>query len=163
MAEINFDSTGIEPQGEFTPIPVGEYTAIITKSELKDTKDYTGKRLNLEVEIVEGKYKSRKIWQGLNIQNKSADTVAIAKRELAAITIACGFIKIRNTEELQNKPVLITVGIKPADGQYDAQNVIKAWKSKTAQAQPVPQKVGDAPTNSKPWEQPKAEGQIDIF
>jgi hypothetical protein len=150
------DMNGVEPQDDFSPIPVGEYVAVIVASEVKQTKDYTGKYIKLEVEIVDGKYKKRKLWQNLNLWNRNEQAVAIAKREMASIKIATGKPNATDTVEFHNRPVLITVGIKPASDGYDAQNVIKGWKPVAKTAAPAapaaaPQPV-TAQATSKPWE-----------
>jgi len=148
------DMNGVEPQDDFSPIPVGEYTAIIVFSEIKQTKDYTGKYIKLEVEIVEGKYKKRKLWANLNLWNKNEQAVSIAKREMASIRLATGKPNAKDTVEFHNIPVLINVGIKPAADGYDAQNKISGWKpiGKTTTAQPAQQAAtAQANTQAQPW------------
>jgi hypothetical protein len=149
------DMNNVEPQDDFSPIPVGEYTAIIVYSEIKNTKDYTGKYIKLEVEIVDGKYKKRKLWANLNMWNKNEQAVSIAKREMASIKIATGQLNATDTSVFHNKPILISVGIKPAADGYDAQNKITGWKPlvKSAPAAAVPVAPVTAQA-SKPWAQP---------
>ncbi|MFO7900232.1 MAG: DUF669 domain-containing protein [Planctomycetota bacterium] len=60
MANLNgFNAREVEPEVGFEPIPAGKYLAIITGSEMKDTKAGTGRYLELTFEVIEGKHKGR--------------------------------------------------------------------------------------------------------
>jgi len=45
MASLNFNANDIEPLGSFDPLPIGEYTVVISASEMKDTKTGKGQYL----------------------------------------------------------------------------------------------------------------------
>ena len=125
LSDVNMD--GVQPAADYSPLPAGEYTAAITASEIKQTKDFTGKYIKLEITIVDGQYKNRKLWQNLNLWNRSKEAVDMAKRELASIKKATGVTNPQDTSQLHGHPVIIKLGIKPASDGYDAQNVIKLW------------------------------------
>ena len=166
MVQLEQDASSVEPMGKFTPVPVDDYLAIITASEQKDTKSGNGgKYLNLTFEIVEGEYKGRKIFDTLNLVNPSEKTVDIARQRLSSIQRCVGVIHLRDSNELHNIPLVISVGIKAADGQYDAKNVIKGF-SRT-DGKELKDVVADVPTtkvassgapataagkNLKPWQ-----------
>ena len=63
--------------------PVGDYKAVITESEVKETKAGDGQYLNLRIEIIEGEYQGRIIFVILNLWNPNPKAVEIANRELA--------------------------------------------------------------------------------
>ena len=70
MATIDFDVSSYEaPKSNFDPLPRGEYLAIVTENQMKATKSGTGEYLELVIQIVDGEFSGRKIWERLNIHN----------------------------------------------------------------------------------------------
>ncbi len=156
MAAIgqNFNANEYEAMGDFSPIPAGEYPAVITESEWKATKDQTGQYLQMKVEVIDGEFKDRTLFVRLNLQNKSTQAMDIAKRELATIAKAVGEQYVQDSSQLHNKPMIIKVAVKPADGQYGASNEIKNYLPfgqpvTTPSVTPAAQVTG---TGKKPWE-----------
>jgi hypothetical protein len=145
MALINFNAAEVEPMGEYTPIPAGDYVAVITASEEKQTKDYTGSFVKMDFEVIDGEFKGRKEFTRLNLNNKNPQAVDIARRELSSICHATGVLSPRDSSELHNKPMIIKVAIKPATAEFSAANEIKGYKAMTA-------KTEEAQGQKKPWE-----------
>ena len=56
MATLNFNANEVEPSKAFDPIPAGKYIAVITDSEMKETRAGTGRYLQLEFEITDGEF-----------------------------------------------------------------------------------------------------------
>ena len=81
MATIDFDPTAYEApaQRSFEPLPVGDYPAIVTSSEIKDTKAGDGQYIELTLQITDGEYAGRRIWERLNVHNKNKQTEDIAR------------------------------------------------------------------------------------
>ncbi len=109
MSSINFNANEVEPSTGVDPIPAGKYLAVITESEMKPTKTSNGQYLQLEFEIIEGDYKGRKVWARLNLENANADAVRIARADLSAICRAVNVLQPRDSVELHNLPLMITV------------------------------------------------------
>ncbi|MFU8817401.1 MAG: hypothetical protein ACNA7W_18800, partial [Pseudomonadales bacterium] len=65
----------------------------------------------------------------INIQNPNPKAEEIGQRELSAICHATGVIKVGDSSELHDKPCMISVVMKPADGQYAASNEVKRVQS----------------------------------
>jgi len=131
MAKLTnaFDSTQVEEQeSSFDLLPIGNYPAQITGSEICDTKAGNGKYIKLEFTIVGAKYSGRKLWSNLNIENKNQVAVQIAQSDLKDICEAVGKSVISDTEELHGVPMQITVKVNPAKGDYPASNAIKKYK-----------------------------------
>lgn len=160
MTELNFDANVVEPTGKFEPIPIDDYLAIITASEMKDTKKGSGKYLQLVFEVIEGEYKGRKIFTSLNLVNPNTTAVEIAQRTLSAICRCVGVLHPKVSEELHNKPLVISVGIRPASGEYEASNIIKNFSrtdgkelkdvvDSTPSTAAAPAATGSKP---KPWQ-----------
>ena len=150
MSTINFNAEAVEPSVPFEAIPAGKYTAIITDSDLKETRSGTGRYLQLEFEITEGEYSGRKLWSRLNIENPNPDAVKFARADLAAICHAVNILHPADSVELHNLPLQITVRCKKNQDD-EIVNEIKSYgpvPTATIPAVPVPQPgVVSAP----PW------------
>ena len=126
-----FNAEEIDPAGKFTPLPIDDYLAMITNSEMKDTKPKPnkepGKYLHLEFTVLDGEYKDRRIFHQLNLVNANTTTVDIAQRQLSAICRCVGVLRPKDSAELHNKPLVISVGIRPAKDGYEESNSIKGF------------------------------------
>lgn len=129
MALLNFDATTVAPSKGFDPIPGGWYDAKITGSEVKPTKDGSGMRLNLTFEVIGGEFNGRKVFEGLNIKNKSEKAQQISQENLSAICHAVGVLNLVQSEQLHGHPMKIKVKVKPAVDGYEARNEIAAWEN----------------------------------
>lgn len=126
-----FDASEVEPSTaqDVTPVPNGKYTAIITDSEMKDTKAGTGSYLALEFQIIDGEFAKRRLWANLNLDNPNATAVKIAKADLSAICHAVDIIKPSNSAELHNKPLILTVKVIKRKDNGELKNEIKGYAS----------------------------------
>lgn len=152
MADLGgFDASQVEPNQGFDLLPAGEYDAVIVASELKATTAGTGKYLKLELQILSGKFQNRKLWDQLNLWNPSEQAVQIAKGTLSSICRAVGVLTPKDSAELHNKPLRVSLKIKK-DQQYGDKNVIASYKSRTATpaTQQQPATAGET-ANSNPW------------
>ena len=114
----------------FAPIPAAWYLAEITKSEMKNTNDKTGKYLAITYKVIEGEHEGRLVYTNLNLVNKSETAVKIARSDLKAICAACGHDgELEDSEDLHGIPHAIKVSIKPETSQWPAKNEIKGFKS----------------------------------
>jgi hypothetical protein len=148
MANLNgFDARTVDPNADFEPIPAGKYVAAITESELKETKSGSGQYLQLTFTVLEGEYKNRVLWARLNLDNPNATAVKIARAELSAICHAIGVLAPKDSVELHNLPLLITVKLKKRQDTGELTNEIKGYAKKEAAAG-VPQQATD---NTPPW------------
>ncbi len=109
MSTLNFNANEVEPSTGFDAIPAGKYQVVITDSEMKTTKTGNGQYLQLEFEIIEGEYKNRKVWSRLNLENPNTDAVRMARADLSAICRAVNVLQPRDSVELHNLPLTITV------------------------------------------------------
>ena len=75
MSTLNFDAETVEPSVPFEAIPAGKYIAVITASDMKDTRSGNGRYLQLEFEITEGEYAGRKVWTRLNVEHPNTEAV----------------------------------------------------------------------------------------
>lgn len=136
MANLNgFNASEVEPTSNFEPLPAGKYLAAISDSEMKATKNGSGNYLQLTFTIIEGPYKNRVLWSRLNLNNPNATAVKIAQSELSAICRATGVMTPRDSVELHNIPLVITVKCRKRTDTGDVDNEIRGYERKVANGQ----------------------------
>ena len=159
MADLgNFNANEVEPAEEFHAIPAGKYQAVITESERKETRNRDGEYLLLVFEIIEGEYRGRKVFARFNLWNKNPDAVRIASQELSAICHAVSVMNPKNSVELHNLPLTITVRVrKSPDGEetnevYGRGYAVRSSGSFSAQSKNPEKSVSHASgQESAPW------------
>ena len=157
LSAYNFNAEEVEPSSSFDPIPAGWYQAIINASEMKATRDGYGEYLSLTLQIIAGQYENRLVFARLNLKNANDKAVDIARKDLAAICRAVGVMSPQASEELHDKPLMIKVKVRPAQGEYDASNDIAGYKGvegNDTPFTPTPKATPVAPSTpaKKPWQ-----------
>jgi hypothetical protein len=148
-----FDARTVEPNQGFDVLPAGEYDAVIVNSEVKTTSAGDGRYLKLELQVLNGPFQNRKVWDQLNIWNQNAQAVQIAKGQLSAICRAVNVLTPQDSSELHNKPLRIKVAVK-RDAEYGDKNVVKAYKPRQAGPTPAPSAAPASVASSAPAGQP---------
>jgi hypothetical protein len=149
-----FDATGIEPTTGYDVLPAGKYRAQIVESEMRVTRNGMGQFLWLMLDIIEGQYQGRKLFDQLNLVNSNPQTVEIAQRTLSAICHATGKLQVNDSIDLHLVPMTIQVGVKPPKDGYSEKNTIRYLvPEKTAPAAPAYQA---APAATQPPAAPAA-------
>lgn len=160
--DTSFDATSVEPTTAQELLPAGKYRAQIVESEMRVTKNGMGQFLWLMLDIIEGDYKGRKIFDQLNLVNPNPTTVEIAQRTLSAICHATAKMHVSDSEELHLIPMTIQLKIRPPKNGYGESNAIAYLPSERGAAprpaKPVPAaaapsaappKMASAPWNKK--------------
>lgn len=129
-----FDANNVQPS-DFDVLPAGEYEVVIVKSEKKATKSGNGAMLSLELQVLNGPYQNRKLFDNLNLWNQSETAAKIAKASLSAICRAVGVMTPNDSTDLHNKPLRVKVKVEKSD-EYDDRNKIVAYKPRNAGPQP---------------------------
>ena len=135
MPRLDFDVSSVEPAvNTYELLPRGRYLAMIINSDIRDTKAGDGTYVEWTFEVMEGPHKGRRLWERMNFRNKNQTTEQIAKRNLAALSIACGFPDhVGETEGLHNIPIFIEVIREmPKDGSAE-RNQIRGYSAGGAQ------------------------------
>jgi len=160
MADLGyeFDAEGIEPQKSFDPLPVGKYECIVSNSDVKRTQDDGGSYIWLELTVCDnGPYHGRKIFNNITLTNsgpKAQQAIEIGQKQLSGLCHAVGKLKIGDTSELHDIPLVVDLKIKKdATGQWGDKNEVKAYIKCGEQDKPKPQSNGAAPAR-----QPAAAG-----
>ena len=157
-----FDASSIEPSNGYEVLPPGKYLAQIVASEMRVTKDGNGQYLYLEVDILDGQYAGRKLFDRLNLVNANTDAVQIAQRTLSSICRAVGKMQVSNSEQLHLIPLIADVRVRPPKGMYGESNSIRYLPRTTdADSAPAPGNSGFRPaavTTVAPPNSPAANG-----
>ena len=136
-----FDAANVDPNAGFELYPAGKYLVQIIASEMRPTKDGRGQYLYLELDILDGQFAGRKLFDRLNLVNDNPDTVDIAKRALSSICRATGQMQVKDSEQLHLIPLIADVRVRPPKGQYGESNSIR-YLPRNAAAAPATRAPG---------------------
>jgi len=128
-----FNAAEVDPNEGFSPIPASDYDVIITESELKNTKDGKGKRLALKLQILNGQYQNRILFDGLNLVNASEAAQKIGKGTLSSICRAVNVLTPNDGSDLHNIPLKATVKIGK-DQNGNPSNDVRGYKPRSKSA-----------------------------
>jgi len=129
-----FNAMAVEPQTSYEPMPADWYKCVITKTEEKPTKKQNGSYLQLDIEVIEGKFAGRKVFDRLNLNNPNSVAVEIAQRALSSICRAIDVPNPQDSDELLDKPLMVKLAVRPASNGYEASNDVKGYASAGANA-----------------------------
>ena len=150
MANLEgFDANGQEEfNGDFEPLPVGEYTALIQNSDKVETA------LVLTFEILDEKYKGRLIWDRLQLWHDNEKAVKIGQRKLTSICKCTGIMRPKDSTEFHNK--VLTIGLKTREYEGKIYNDVTSYavqgQTKAAQKEVEPEFRSKANSAKPPWQ-----------
>jgi len=132
--DLGFDVENTEAVS-FDLLPKGEYPAIITGCTPKASANKPGSRyVSMEVTIIGGKGKGRKIWGHFTSHHAtSATAVQIGRGQIKAAFMAAG---VQSSSPIDlvaaQQPIMVSVGIERGNDAYpDDKNTIKGFKAIT--------------------------------
>ena len=154
-----FNALEVEPSTTFQPLPADWYKCVIAETEERVTSKGDGSYLQLSIEVIEGDYAGRKVFDRLNLKNPNPTAVEIAQRSLSSICRAIGVNSPKDSVELRDKPMMVKMSVRPAQNGYEASNDVKGYEAVTggASAQPAPSGVTASGGSTPPWKTKKDE------
>jgi hypothetical protein len=101
-------------------------------------------------------YEGRVVFGNLNIRNPNPKAEEIGRQQLGELMRAIGLAQVSDTDQLIGGQCQIKVAVKAAEGQYDASNEVKGWKSLSGSVAPAPvatarPAAAAAATSAPPW------------
>ena len=111
-----FDPGSVEPMTDFAVLPPGKYIVLIEKAEVQATKARDGHFMYLELKVLAGQHKERKLFDRINLHNKNKTCVEIGMRCFAALAQAIGLQAVTDDAQLINQQVVAHVKVK---GEYN--------------------------------------------
>lgn len=129
LSQFDWQPTDYEPDEGYDSeaIPAGTYTAFIFKSDIKPTKTGNGDMVSLMFKVAEGQYQGKVIFDRLCTEHPKQETAQIARRKFRAVCEAVGVLNPQDTEELHDRPIEITVKVRPANNGFSAGNDITKY------------------------------------
>ena len=135
MVAVNFDVDNTPTNDTFEPIPVGWYKCVIVDSEEKQSSSGPT-YVKLTLQVIEGAYAGRKVWDNLNINNHNEIAREIARKQLSTYRKVTGVRQLRDTAQLHNIPFAAYLGIQEdKSGNYAPQNRVQRLNTVNVPAQ----------------------------
>jgi hypothetical protein len=111
MTHYPFKAAPIESFDQpFEPLPEGAYRCEIVKSDVMPTKDGHGRYVSLQFRIKDGEYKGRRIFQRLNILNRSQKCQEIGKKHLSLLLHSIEHESFDDSDEILNYETIVNLG-----------------------------------------------------
>lgn len=162
MAAISFNPVGVPRDVPLTVLPAGNYAGMVVNTDVRETKQKTGKYIWLEIAILTQGFQGRKVWGRINYENNSPEAQRIGQGQLGALLDAVGLGNqpFTDTNVLHNKQIGIRVKIDNT-GPNGPQNEVNGYMPVAdvggASAMPTmagaPGRPAAAPTAPPPWQQ----------
>jgi hypothetical protein len=157
----DFPPDSVDPQDDFDVLPPGKYPVMIEKAEVKETKKRNGNYIELQMVVLDGPCKGRKIWDRMNIVNENAKAVEIAMRCLSALGRALGLTAISDTSQLINGCCIASVKVKDGQNEVRTYAPLNGQQGQPAIQRPTqPQQPTTCPPNQYPTQHPAQQPQF---
>lgn len=116
----------------FDVLPKGDYTVAIIESDAKTTNAGDGYYLKFTLQVLDGEFKGRKIWDQMMIEHPKELAVKIGKARLADYCRAVGKNNPQDTSELHDVAIRVRLKVRK-DEQYGDKNEVQSvlWKETT--------------------------------
>ena len=140
---------------DFVPVPPGAYEAVMVDSSVGETAD--GKIcLNYTLEVVQGEYKGRKIWERFLLTHQNPVAAGMAQRRLSSLCRILGVPYPPNdSSQLHNQPIVAVVKHSTPNGSTKVfANVDRFQPVSRLGGQPVTGQGGQAVWRARLHENP---------
>lgn len=138
MSLLNFDATKVNPTIPLDVLPAGKYVVEITNSATKETKAKNGSYLELEMTVLDGEYKGRKLWDRLCVNHVNRKTQEIAQANLSALCHAINVLKPIDSFDLHGLPFVVNVRLQKNENTGEMFNDIRGYSPKGKTFVPFP-------------------------
>ena len=152
MASIDWNIDDYEASQPRTAIPAGKYLEIIADTIEKVSRN-GDKYIELKLQIVHGEYQNYELTDRLNLWHPNEQPRNISRGTLNAISKAVGVLKATDTQQLCNKPLVITVAVEDNtyNGNTTKQNSVKGYTKREQQQAPPQAPPPQQYTQGQPW------------
>lgn len=159
LSDFDFRVDEVEIDDEFELLPVGTYPAQIAGSERRE-KENGDVMVTLVFEITGGDHEGRKIWHNLNLRHSNPTAQKIAQQDLAKICLAVNVLQPQTTDDLEFRPMQITIKHRKRKDTGEMQAAIAKFEPAAATKQRAPTQAKTAsPAASSdrlpPWKRGK--------
>lgn len=127
-SDLNIDWNAIG-ESDFKPLQEGVYAGKILNTQIKNSKNGSGKYLNLEIELLGSPgIKGRRVYEicMLSHPNTAAVTVGAKKLKNIASVLDLDITEVESFSEFVGKPLGVKLGIESSE-EYGDKNRVKAF------------------------------------
>ena len=152
---INVDELPVA-QYDNSPIPEGDYKAVVKSAEVQTTKAGNGQYIKVRFDITGDTHAGRVVFSNINIRNPNPKAEEIGRQQLGELARALGIKTVNDTDQLIGGHCQIKVVVRQSEG-YDPQNEIKRFKAIDGAAMPKPvvqQTTTISGGSTPPWGKP---------
>jgi hypothetical protein len=128
--------------GDFTPLPEGDHTCLVTSFELFESKQ-GNPTLKVEFTVAEGPFQDRKIWDNLSLLENARWRTGGFFKCLGAPDID-GDQRL-NTDEYLNRPVIVCTHNEQYNGKTQVRVKPDGYKQHPAVTEHLAKTAGEAP------------------
>jgi len=140
--------------GDYSPLPAGQYKAVIKSASLETTKAGNGQYVKVRFDIVGEQFAGRVVFTNLNIRNPNPKAEEIGRQQLGELARALGIVTVTDTDQLIGGQCEIKVSIRSSE-QYGEQNEVKGFRAINGSAPPAPAAAPETTTvtssSTPPW------------
>lgn len=159
MADLGFTFSYTEEdlKDDYAPIPEGTYDVEVVDTEVRLTKDETGKYISTTLRVIDGEYENRRIFTNITVKSENPKALGIGKKLLGQLCNAVGMpigFELENTNDLHNVPVKAFIYVQEAKNGYPERNAVRSFKKIDDVVAPAvaAQQVQSAPAKpAAPW------------
>jgi len=125
LSEFDAMLAGTKPQEkrQYETIRPGTYFVEIVSEDTKQTKAGDGEYLELVLRIEHGEFAGQRIWDRLNLKNRSTKAVEIALATLRSIQRACRIDKLGSSADLVGHKLRVKTRLREWNGKQSAEVV----------------------------------------
>lgn len=148
------DWSGVDEnqQGDFTPVPAGEYTIEGVSFEER-TYNSGNQGIDIQFKIVGPTHENRRVFETFVLTGNNP-TVAIGRLKAfargAGINVETTQLTTATVEAVMNRPLQANIGIEESNNGYPPKNRIKSFLAPNAPAQQPDQQQGAQPQSAAP-------------
>jgi hypothetical protein len=130
------------------------YQVIVIESAIKPTLAGTGEYIELTLQVVDGEFAGRRVWDRLNVNNPNKTAEDIAKRQLQELCLAASVANLTETEQLHDIPVLAEIDLDRKDQSRNRVMGYQAIGGSKPVASQAARPATASPPNAKPAARP---------
>ena len=131
MTDFTFDARRFTPSITCDTIPPAEYAGTVIDAEWRPARSGDGRYIQIAFRLDSGDHAGRVVFGRYHLETRVVATTAIAQREFALLCSAVGITTLTGLDQLRNRSLRITVGVKQRDGAGGAANVVTGYAPST--------------------------------
>ncbi len=96
---MRFDTANEREDAGFEPLPKGAYRVMVGGSQMKTNKNGKGRHVAVELNVIDGQYRKRKLWHRFNVENANETAQRIGRGQMKSFLTAIGVTSALDLEQ----------------------------------------------------------------